>query len=276
VLALLLGFGAPLACLVAVRAHEGKGASLSGMSGIWLYGRVAPFANCSTVALPPTERSLCPPGPPGDRPGTPWFENSPYSPARRHLPGRPPPSARALTDFAIDVIKAQPVDYAFAVLGDYLQQFRPDRGAIPGGPTAAPWTFATTPAQRDAFSPPPARFAARYGGGAVHLDRPLARLLRAYQRFGYTPGPVLAVCVLFGLAGLPACRRGPGAAAAQAGLLLTGSGILAVLLAAATVQFTWRYALPTLVLLPPGAGASARALLVRRRGGDSGVGGVST
>jgi hypothetical protein len=49
-------------------------------------------------------------------------------------------------------------------------------------------------------------------GGIAHVDRPAAAFLRSYQlNGGYTPGPLLLLCVLLGLAGsaLALGRHGP-------------------------------------------------------------------
>jgi hypothetical protein len=127
-------------------------------------------------------------------------------------------------------------------------------------------------------------------GGIAHVDRPAAAFLRSYQlNGGYTPGPVLALCVLIGLAGsilalgqrrgaatrqLALARRrsparcGPDQAEAAAHarplalacLLFWVTGVV-LLLAADITQFSWRYQLPGLVTLPPAAAAGATALL---------------
>jgi hypothetical protein len=95
---------------------------------------------------------------------------------------------------------------------------------------------------------------ALYGGPEPKLNLALAGLLRRYQRWIYTPGPVMAMCLLVALAGLyhpvRASHRQMGVA------LLAGLGVIVVLAATATVEFTWRYVLPSLVLLPGAAALS--------------------
>ena len=101
----------PVLGMASLRAAEGEGFSVAGgMGGIWLYGRVAPFANCSIAQIPYPEQRLCPLQPLGKRPGTSWFENSPYSPARLVHAGNAPSSGE-LSDFARRIIAAQPFDY---------------------------------------------------------------------------------------------------------------------------------------------------------------------
>jgi hypothetical protein len=51
--ALLAISALPLLGMASVRAAEGAGFSVTGgMSGIWMYGRVAPFANCAMAQIP--------------------------------------------------------------------------------------------------------------------------------------------------------------------------------------------------------------------------------
>jgi hypothetical protein len=96
----------------------------------------------------------------------------------------------------------------------------------------------------------------------------LAVGLRFYQvHGGYTPGPVLLLGLLLGLAGIFTFgrRRDPGNLS-LACLLITGSAV-AALLGADLYEFSWRYQLPALVTLPiAGAlGATAIAQQVRNR-----------
>jgi hypothetical protein len=109
---------------------------------------------------------------------------------------------------------------------------------------------------------------AQYGGGTPATWRPVASFLRAYQLDGgWTPGPLLALCVVTGLAGSlvlvrrrwrsdPATRP-----PALACLLFFASGAF-VLLVSDLFEFSWRYQLPALVTLVP-AGALGIAVLAR-------------
>ncbi len=99
-------------------------------------------------------------------------------------------------------------------------------------------------------------------GGRATVTRPLAGFLRGYQLHGgYTPGPLLALATLAGLAGAVIALVGGLAAArgrsilsarqrelALACLLIFGSAV-AVLLASDLFEFSWRYQLPALVTL---------------------------
>jgi hypothetical protein len=111
-----------------------------------------------------------------------------------------------------------------------------------------------------------------FGGGSPAVTGPLASFLRGYQLGGgYTPGPVLALCTLAGLAGCAALlrrRAGPGIRQpALACLLLFTSGA-ALLLVSDLFEFSWRYQLPAVVLLPL-AGALGVTALIRGRASRS-------
>jgi hypothetical protein len=102
-------------------------------------------------------------------------------------------------------------------------------------------------------------------GGPAQVDRPIARFLRSYQLGGgYTPGPLLALCLLVGLAGsLVPLRRRQSARTRQLGLaslLFTGTAVF-VLLAPDVYQFSWRYELPAVITLVPAGVLGAATLL---------------
>jgi hypothetical protein len=94
----------------------------------------------------------------------------------------------------------------------------------------------------------------RYGGRAT-VDKPIAAALRKYQLHGgYTPGPLMAVFAVAGLAGslLALIRRpsGQGRGLALACLAFFAAGA-AVLVVSDAFQFSWRCQLPALITLPP-------------------------
>jgi hypothetical protein len=93
-----------------------------------------------------------------------------------------------------------------------------------------------------------------YGRGA-RVSRPIAEFLRGYQLHGgYTPGPLLALFCLTGLAGslLLLSRRLDGRTRQLAlGCLLFTATAAAVLLPPDVYEFSWRYELPAVVTLVP-------------------------
>jgi hypothetical protein len=114
-------------------------------------------------------------------------------------------------------------------------------------------------------------------GGPAQVNLPLARFLRAYQLDGgYTPGPLLALCTLAGLAGsFVLLRRRISDRTRQLGLatlLFTGAAIFA-LLAPDLYQFSWRYELPAVITLVPAGALGAATLLSLRGAGRSSRGG---
>jgi len=253
----------PLLGMASLRSAENEGFSITGgMAGIWLYGRVAPFADCSIAQIPYPEQRFCPTQPLGKRPSTSWFENSRYSPARLIRAGQPASSGE-LSDFARHIIAAQPLDYVWAVADGFASQFRPTRSQVAGGPSVEPWIFATSVRARDRVTPNPGLIVAYYGGPGPRMNVGLARLFHSYQEFTYIPGPVMAMCLLIALAGIYRPARTSHRQMAVA--LLAGLGVIVVLTPTATAEFTWRYVLPTLVLFPSAAVLSAELGIIPGR-----------
>jgi hypothetical protein len=111
----------------------------------------------------------------------------------------------------------------------------------------------------------------QFGGGKPTVVRPVAAALRAYQLDGgYTPGPLIALCGVLGLAGAAGADRlwrrrkryPPGIRPAC--LLVVATGLF-ILIGADIVEFSWRYQLPGLVTLPLAAALGITALSCRRR-----------
>jgi hypothetical protein len=232
----------------------------SDYTGIWLYGRVAPFATCH-YQLPHEEAQLCPKQPVGKRSDNPEYFADSRSSLIHVLPLGDRQQQNALGErFSIDVIKHQPLAYAGAVLSDTWHYFTPGHWQNGDHIDMKRWFF------------PPAHFSIRAGGYHVSFategfdkapvraspDRSLIGPLRTYQSVFYTPGPLLLACLIGALvisAGLVRKRAGR-RHARWAALVLAVSSILVVLAPSMIAQFSYRYGLPLLVLLPP-AGAVA-------------------
>jgi hypothetical protein len=92
-------------------------------------------------------------------------------------------------------------------------------------------------------------------GRTAQVNRPIASFLRAYQLHGgYTPGPLLALFGLAGLAGslLLLIRRLDDRTRQLAlGCLLFTATAVAILLSPDVYEFSWRYELPAVVTLVP-------------------------
>ena len=238
-----------------------------------LYGRTAAAANCATLRLPPDERSLCPSPQQVAILGIDGLEGEPASPLLTYEapPGR---STIEMADrFELAVLRQQPTAVIGAIDHDFIKLFALTRDTDQGDMPISRWQFQTT------YPTYPTLITLRYvasirpGGGRPSVSRPLAEALRDYQLHGgYTPGPLLAVAALAGLAG--SCvlggsvlggRRREQLETATACLLFTATAII-LLLGSDAYEFSWRYQLPALILLPPAGvlGAAAVTAFTRR------------
>jgi len=254
------------------------GFEMSNMGDAYLYGRAAHAADCATLTLPPDERLLCPTPAQALAFGVDGLVNNPNSPRveyavdiRRGVPDYNLPQQ---TQFADAVIKQQPMRVIGDIAKDSIKIFALTRNTVEGDTAVKRWQFQNT---YPTFPPgitlrgsnsATNLFAASGGGGAARVLRPAAIALRYYQLHGgYTPGPLFLLTLLAGIAGIFTFgrRRDPDNLS-LACLLITGSAV-AVLLGADLYEFSWRYQLPALVMLPvAGAlGATAIARQVRNR-----------
>ncbi len=301
---LCLSFGLPVAgYLLVIFAATGH-AEFDGQ-GSDLYGRAAAAANCATLRVPGYETALCPSRSTAKALGVDGLIHSPGSPAVIYVapPGMTTNEVRG--DFTREVFLQQPFAVARALGSDILGSFSYPRTDRQADTPISRWQFQT---RYPAFPPylPAAREAdimRQFGGGTPGVVVPVAAALRAYQLDGgYTPGPLLALACLIGMAGAAGAgciwdrlagrssvrlterlqnrrrerlwglkrhadeRSAPGPPPAElraACFLVTASAIL-LLLGADVVEFSWRYQLPGLVTLPL-AGALGRTALTNRR-----------
>jgi hypothetical protein len=225
-----------------------------------LYGRAVLATNCRAMKLPADERPLCPTVRLADSLGIDGLVHSPRSPLRSFK--APPGMARTpiASSFTRRLLLADPVGVVAAVLRDALHLFALQRVVSRvNGPPVSRWQFQTSyPTYLHVSLRTVATAGKRYGGGGPTVDKPLASILRSYQLDGgYTPGPVLALAALAGLAGSIGVLRRRATSAERSlsvACLLTFSCAVALLLVADTFEFSWRYQLPALVTLVP-AGA---------------------
>jgi hypothetical protein len=239
---------------------------ISATGGAAAYGRVVSFVDCSKLQLPSYERVLCPNQPLGHRATADYLVHAPNAPRFKLQPPPGMSNAQVERDFARRVARHQPLDLVAAVGRDFAKGFAPARITFPGDVEVDHWWFPLDyPVWLPGYPMSEAVHAEdRYGGGGPAVWRPLAELLRNYQRAGYTPGPILALALLAGLAGALGAGRTRDRSQRAACLLYTTMGA-GVLLAAASFEFSWRYQLPGLVLLPL-AGALGATILFPGRG----------
>jgi glycosyltransferase involved in cell wall biosynthesis len=222
---------------------------LSGASDGVLYGRAAAIADCERVPAGTWERAVCPVQPRDQRFGVDYYVHDPASPAMTvALP--PGESMDAIqSSFARRVFANQPLDLAVAVGKDFLKGFRPLRVDAVNDVPVERWYFQSSYPYWGIQDRVEAR-AFQFGGVPISVHRALAELLRGYQlTVGYTPGPLLGLGLLAGLLGGFGIGNARRSGIRAASLLVSGLGVT-VLMTAAAFEFSWRYQLPALVLLP--------------------------
>jgi hypothetical protein len=262
---------------------------LSDTGATGLYGRMAAAADCATINLPAGERtetihwltdhgrkvqsatvSMCPTRAQQAQ-GPDWLEYSGDSPIRPYYNHLPRGEVNSLiSNFNHQVLIQQPLRVAGAYAFDVVKLFALTRNTMPGDTSITRWQFQT----KYTYYPPWTSEAvvktatARFGGGSPAVWRPVAAFLRSYQLDGgYTPGPLLAVCVLAGLAGSAAAvlrrrRLDPGTRQLALACLLCFLSGACVILVSDVFEFSWRYQLPALVTLVP-AGALGIGVIIR-------------
>ncbi len=254
------------------------------------YGRMAAVVDCATLKLPNPARLLCPTKLEQAQ-GPDWLEHSGQGPLRT-LATKLPPNLQAdrthyTSEFNHAVERQQPLRVIGAVLRDSVKLFALTRDTSPGDtpiwrwqfhgyfPTYGKYVFLTGNNSPLYITLPrrlPHPLRAAYGG-RPQVDVPVARFLRSYQLHGgYTPGPLLALCVLAGLIGsaLLGFRRRLTPAARELGLacITFFAAAIAVLGMSDAFEFSWRYQLPGLVTLPAAGALGIATIMVmakRRR-----------
>jgi len=249
----LAAFGA--AAVVPLLAYGGWFAAVHGSfglqrySGIMFASRAMTVADCRQVHVPVYERSLCVGLPPARRASADWYASHPSSPLRRLRPPAGLTHEAVAADFARRVITAQRQAYARVVGADLAHYLAWTRSTGRGDDPVAHWQFAghLLPTRWYRLVPPvdPYRGALPPIGGAapaqstlasygLHGQRLAPELWRAgqswlagYQRVAFTPGPVLAACLVLSVAaGVRAgCRQGcAGCAGTRCSLPAAGRG----------------------------------------------------
>jgi hypothetical protein len=255
------------------------------------YGRAAAAANCAALTLPADERVLCPsPALTLSLGGIDGLLHNPRSPGEIVPVPAGLTRERLLTSFSLAVLRQQPLRVADSAVRDSVRLFALTRDGNPEIPSISRWqfqlTYPTYPGQYTISTL--TRLARQAGGGRPVTVRPLATVLRDYQLDGgYTPGPLyafgLAAGLLGALSGLVRRRRRTAADGrltaadklsaadklrtadkelAAACLLVTLAAVV-LLGASDAFEFSWRYQLPAVVLLPL-AGALGLTALAHR------------
>ncbi|MDQ3988140.1 MAG: glycosyltransferase [Actinomycetota bacterium] len=231
------------------RAASGQWGLTGAAGGAVTYGRAAAIADCTQIPLGSWERLICPREPRDAREGVDWYIHSGDAPAKTiNLPASEA-MGQVQGDLAWQVFANQPVDLAGAIAVDFLKGFRPVRTDAEDDVPVDRWHFGTSyPYFLNEMAV--RAEALQHGDVPLEVNEPLARFLRGYQlSVGYTPGPLLGLALLAGAAGGLGLGRARRSGIRAASLLASGMGAT-VLVTAAAFEFSWRYQLPGLVLLP--------------------------
>jgi hypothetical protein len=224
------------------------------------YGRAAAVADCATLKVPADERALCPsPTLTLTLGGVDGLLNNPQSPGLTVPVPVGTTREKLLASFSLAVLRQQPLRVAAAVARDSVRLFALTRDGAPEITSISRWQFQTFyPTYPPGFTMTVFTQLAHQNGSGDNLVavQPIATVLRAYQLHGgYTPGPLYALALAAGLGGsLSGLRRRRTLRAADKELaaacaLVTLSAV--VLLAGSdTFEFSWRYQLPAVILLP--------------------------
>jgi hypothetical protein len=241
------------------------------------YGRAAAAADCATLVVPADERALCPsPAQTLALGGIDGLLHSPASPG--HTVPVPPGVTRGqlLDRFSLAVIRQQPARVAWSVLRDSIRLFALTRDGNPQVTPITRWQFQVT------YPVYPRRYSLAFftklaernnSGGDLVAVRPAADILRSYQLGGgFTPGPLYAVFLGLGVAGAVLGRRsGVGSAGLAGACALVTLAAVVLLVSADAFEFSWRYQLPAVVMLPL-AGALGLTALTAARTASGGTG----
>ncbi|OUC94077.1 hypothetical protein CA984_23870 [Streptosporangium minutum] len=199
--------------------------ALNAGSGVWLWARTMPFADCAKIKPPTDEAVLCPTQPVGLRPASPYFIWSDWSPLRK-VPGHPvttnadlfqPKINELAGSLARRAILSQPLDYLEVVTRDLQRTLNWKRGP---NPHSVPIVY-----NRYAFpnAEGPLPDGVRIPGGGIQQDlrayergptatafsEPAAEWMRVYQASVFLPGPffgLLSVGALLAYAATCAVR----------------------------------------------------------------------
>ena len=276
---LAVGAAAALGLLGTYYAIQERAVGRTGLSpnGIWnVYGRVAPFADCSKFTPPPGTEPLCETTPRSQRPFTHLYTfNWYYSPGVRIF-GNPHTASVEQTDqvaaFTWAVIVGQPLDYAEEVGAGLLRYVAPEsfRG-YGGGPSyhdLVNKVLFHRRFQREGLVVARRHYA---DAGGFSADHRLIEVLRTYESATRIQGPLFVLIALLSVIA-PFLTRGHARGAA---LLFALAGWTLLVTPVATVEFSARTGLPGFGPLCAAAALGGWRVLaaVRGRKRRSGAGG---
>lgn len=243
----------------------------SSSGGNVVYARASNAANCEELDLGPPLRQYCKPSPPGYEASIDVYAHLDINP--HWHPELPPGTTQqeAMSRFAHAVIVNQPLRFVGDVLHDFGKSFFPLRVTFPGDVPAHRWQFQTEYPEyyvEQGMTPAATEY---YDDTQPAVNHALASALRAYQLYGgYTPGTLLGILALLGLAGAFVRRKRVGPHPARAPAVFLAATGLFLLLASDAFEFSWRYQLPALVLFPIAGILGLTAMFPSHRGATHG------
>ncbi|MEV5497842.1 hypothetical protein AB0M50_20830 [Nonomuraea fuscirosea] len=234
--ALLVAGAIPLGAYATwMKVEKGK-FGLTEADGNFLWSRTMSFADCAVIKPPERLAVLCPDMPVAQRPYPPHWLWESFSPLLK-VPGAANRNQLA-GEFARQAILAQPGGYLGAVATDLTQLLRWERTAVD---EKTPYKL---PASERPISESVRGVAESYEAGpaATRVVEPFAGWLRAYQRFGYVPFPLLVLALVGALVAAPLRRRWDA--------LLPGVAALALVVSPPFLAaFDVRYVIPAIPLV---------------------------
>jgi hypothetical protein len=262
------GFAVPLAGYAGFYYYRTGQIGLSGQPTDAFYGRAATIADCAKLPLTASERVLCPTLPPGQRYGVDYYLNSPASPlgqqnadaaaGRAHID-----TGAATSGFVKETLLHQPWAFTRAVAGDFLHGFSTTSHVAPSDTPSWRWQFQTTyPIWLPTYSMQSAtNYSALGGQGAPRVNTALATTLRDYQlNGGSTPGPLLGAAALLAVAACCTWARRVRDSGLRPLCFLIAAVAISLLSASDVFEYSLRYQLPGIVLLPAAGAAGLSAL----------------
>lgn len=243
----LVMFAVPL--LVYAEWHDEAGGKfrINYQTSYVLYARVAPLVDCAALEMPAYERPLCPDLPRELRPNEDWYFWN--GPPRYYQPPAHLQKSEVLRDFFFRVLRQQPVAVVRAIGWDYLKSFAWEKRTFGNDLPVSRWRFQLDyPVyERGAAA---RQVVAAYGDPGPAVNEPLARFLRGYQlSVGYAPGPFLLAAAIAATLTAFSVGRARNSGLRAVSFLWVSAGV-GVVLVADLYEFSWRYQLPALVLLP--------------------------
>lgn len=249
--ALVLGFVGVLFCYAMYHMIWTGYPALGGSTGSVVFGRAAVVAECGKLDLTEPEKLVCPDESVSERKeiGIDHYIHHHDGPELVEEAFPEIDYYQVQGSFASKVLRNQPLDIINGVLEDFFKGFAPTRTQSAGDVPLERWQFQTE-YPWFAASWYVVEWTELYDDGTISINKPLAEFLRGYQLGGgYTPGIVLGGLLLIAIAGMLGVGRAR-RSGLQMALLLSAGLATTVLLTAAAMEFSWRYQLPGLVLIP--------------------------